>query len=87
MFDFFQQIVTQWRKSGKKKSKVTNKLGEVHIQSFTVAKVRVHPTAMQNHLGHAFLNHLVILRPEGSWSTAEQLETHRKIWVTQTLQD
>lgn len=41
-------------------------MGEVHVQSFTVAKVRVHPIAMQNHLRHGFFYHLVILRPEGS---------------------
>lgn len=44
----------------------TNEIGEVHVQSPAVAKVRVHPTAMQHHLGHTLLDHLVILRPAGS---------------------
>lgn len=38
-------------------------MGEVHVQSPAIAKVRVHPTAMQHHLGHTLLDHLVILRP------------------------
>lgn len=41
-------------------------MGEVHVQSFTVAEVGVHAIAMQDHLRHAFFYHLVILRPEGS---------------------
>lgn len=41
----------------------TNQMGEVHVQSPAVAKVRVHSTAMQHHLGHTLLDHLVILRP------------------------
>lgn len=41
-----------------------NQLGEVHIQSFTVAKVWVHPIAMQNHLRHALFYHLVVLGPD-----------------------
>lgn len=41
-------------------------MGEVHVQSPTVAKVRVHPTTMQHHLGHTLLDHLVILRPARS---------------------
>lgn len=40
-------------------------MGEVHVQSPT-AKVRVHPTTMQHHLGHTLLDHLVILRPARS---------------------
>lgn len=41
-------------------------MSEVHVQSFAVAEVGVHPIAMQDHLRHAFFYHLVILRPEGS---------------------
>lgn len=55
-------------------SEVTNKMCEVHIQSFAVAKVRVHPTAVQNHLSHTFFYHLVVLRPVRSGNKAEQLD-------------
>lgn len=41
-------------------------MGEVHVQPPAVAEVRVHPTAMQHHLRHTLLDHLVILRPAGS---------------------
>lgn len=44
----------------------TNQMGEVYIQSPAVAEVGVHPTAVQHHLGHTLLDHLVILRPAGS---------------------
>lgn len=41
-------------------------MGEVYVQPPAVAEVRVHPTAMQHHLRHTLLHHLVILRPAGS---------------------
>lgn len=41
----------------------TNEMTEVHIQSFPVGEIRVHPAAVQDDLGHTLLNHLVILRP------------------------
>lgn len=44
----------------------TNQMCEIHVQSPAVAEVGVHPTAMQHHLRHALLDHLVILRPAGS---------------------
>lgn len=37
---------------------------EVHVQSSAVAKVWVHPAAVQDHLRHTFFDHLVVLRPE-----------------------
>lgn len=43
----------------------TNEVSEVHVKPFTVAKVGVHPVAMQDHLRHTFFYHLVILRPVG----------------------
>lgn len=44
----------------------TNQMSKVHVQSSTVAKVRVHPAAMQDHLRRTFFYHLVVLRPERS---------------------
>lgn len=41
-------------------------MGEVYVQSLAVAEVGVHPTAVQHHLGHTLLDHLVILWPVGS---------------------
>lgn len=43
-------------------------MGEVHIQSATIAKVGVHPASMQHHLRDAFFDYLVVLRPGGSQS-------------------
>lgn len=59
-------LINEWVNTAWSNSKGTDQVGEVNIQSFTVAKVRVHPTAMQDHLRHAFFDHLVVLRPEGS---------------------
>lgn len=54
-------------------------MGEVHIQSSAVAKVGIHPTAMQHHLRHAFFYHLVILRSAGSQKhKAEQSDKPHK---------
>lgn len=41
----------------------TDEMTEVHIQSLPVGKIRVHPTAVEDDLGHTLLDHLVILRP------------------------
>lgn len=41
----------------------TNEMTEVHIQSLPVGEIRVHPTTVEDDLGHTLLNHLVILRP------------------------
>lgn len=55
----------------------TDQVGEVHIQPFAVAKVRVHPTAVQDHLRDAFFQNLVILRPKGSEDVKRNNQTRR----------
>lgn len=55
----------------------TDQVGEVHVQPFAVAEVRVHPAAMQDHLRDAFFHNLVILRPEGSGHVKRNNQTRR----------
>lgn len=59
-------------------SLVTNHVGEVHVQSFIIDKLWVHPAAMEDHLRHTLFYHLVVLRPEESRNTAEQLDKPQK---------
>lgn len=49
----------------------TDEVGEVYVQSLPVSEVWVHPTAMEDHLRHTFLYHLVVLGPERAGSQAQ----------------
>lgn len=51
--------------------RLTDEVTEVYIQSLPVGKIRVHPTAVEDDLGHTLLDHLVILRPVIKRSTSK----------------
>lgn len=75
LLDFFPKL--RWRLIYNSLAR-TNQMGEVHIQSSAVAKVRVHPAAVQDHLRDAFFYNLVILRPEGSQNIKQNNQTSRR---------
>lgn len=51
--------------------RLTDEVTEVYIQSLPTGKIRVHPTAVEDDLGHTLLDHLVILRPVIKRSTSK----------------